>query len=222
MRRSGGFGSGVIQHNPGLAEEFALLLTASFFRFFLAAEGRKSNNVLVFEYAVTMMVGLCQSWNKRNKTEKKDISVHSTNNFERAEEVASIARLIRVANELSVQFLVASQSNTTGLFVVIVEQFFVSGIKILDVFVCHPVTQSTLYSVSPTVPSPSTSIVLNCASMKNLKAAGKSANDLPFADFSMPFLNSSLETSPSLLKSANSAISFHKLAMTSWFFLKVA
>merc|ERR1711963_191750 len=139
MRRSGGFGSGVIQHNPGLAEEFALLLTASFFRFFLAAEGRKSNNVLVFEYAVTMMVGLCQSWNKRNKTEKKDISVHSTNNFERAEEVASIARLIRVANELSVQFLVASQSNTTGLFVVIVEQFFVSGIKILDVFVCHPV-----------------------------------------------------------------------------------
>ena len=25
--------------------------------FFLAAEGRKSNNVLVFEYAVTMMVG---------------------------------------------------------------------------------------------------------------------------------------------------------------------
>ena len=45
--------------------------------------------------------------------------------------------------------------------------------------------------------SPSTSIVLNCASMKNLKAAGKSPNDLPFADFSMPFLNSSLETSPS-------------------------
>ena len=37
-------------------KEFALLLTASFV-FFLAAEGRKSNNVLVFEYAVTMMVG---------------------------------------------------------------------------------------------------------------------------------------------------------------------
>merc|ERR1719340_570804 len=45
---------------------------------------------------------------------------------------------------------------------------------------------------------------------------------LPLAATSMAFVNSSVEISPSLLKSAKSAISFHRLAMISWFFLNVA
>merc|ERR1712141_505991 len=86
------------------------------------------------------MVGLCQSWNKRNKTKKKDILVHFLfDDFKGAKEETGIARLIRIANELSVQFLVTFQSNTTGFLVIIVEQFFIGSIKLTNGLVGHSV-----------------------------------------------------------------------------------
>ena len=48
--------------------------------------------------------------------------------------------------------------------------------------------------------SPSTSMVLNWSWIKCLNAAGNSLNCFPFADFSTPFMNSSVETSPSYNK----------------------
>merc|ERR1719477_148245 len=68
--------------------------------------------------------------------------------------------------------------------------------------------------------SPSTSMVWKKPSMHCLKAPGNSAKALPVQLSLIAFLNSSVDTSPSLLKSANSAISFHRFAMISWFFLK--
>merc|ERR1711953_64372 len=70
--------------------------------------------------------------------------------------------------------------------------------------------------------SPSISMDLKTLVTKDLKAGGKSTYAFPTQLFWMAFANSSPLTSLSLLKSANSAISFHRLAMTSWFFLNVA
>jgi len=59
--------------------------------------------------------------------------------FKGAKEETGIARLIRIANELSVQFLVTFQSNTTGFLVIIVEQFFIGSIELPDGLVGHSV-----------------------------------------------------------------------------------
>merc|ERR1712088_901962 len=77
---------------------------------------------------------------QRNKTKKKDILVHFLfDDFKGAKEETGIARLIGIANELSVQFLVTFQSNTTGFLVFIVEQFFISSIELADGLVGHSV-----------------------------------------------------------------------------------
>merc|ERR1712088_674411 len=77
---------------------------------------------------------------QRNKTKKKDILVHFLfDDFKGAKEETGIARLIGIANELSVQFLVTFQSNTTGFLVIIVEQFFIGSIELPDGLVGHSV-----------------------------------------------------------------------------------
>merc|ERR1712088_167505 len=77
---------------------------------------------------------------QRNKTKKKDILVHFLfDDFKGAKEETGIARLIGIANELSVQFLVTFQSNTTGFLVIIVEQFFIGSIKLTNGLVGHSV-----------------------------------------------------------------------------------
>jgi len=58
---------------------------------------------------------------------------------EGAEEVDGGAAFIGVADELSVQLLVASEGDASSLLVVIVEQFFVGGIEFANALVGHPV-----------------------------------------------------------------------------------
>jgi len=58
---------------------------------------------------------------------------------EGAKEVDSGAAFIGVADELSIQLLVASEGDASSLLVVIVEQFFVSGIEFANALVGHPV-----------------------------------------------------------------------------------
>ena len=66
-------------------------------------------------------------------------------------------------------------------------------LKVNSLFLAHSVVED--FDLSP-----STSMVLNWSWIKCLNAAGNSLNCFPFADFSTPFMNSSVETSPSYKK----------------------
>merc|ERR1719284_282010 len=72
------------------------------------------------------------------------------------------------------------------------------------------------------LPSPSISMVLNIAPIKVFKQAGSPSKGFPIDVVLMALINSSVVTSPSLSKSAKSAISFHNFAMISEFALYLA
>jgi len=55
-----------------------------------------------------------------------------------SEEVASVALLIGVSDELGVQLLVTGQGDATGLLVLIVEELLVGSIQLADGLVGHP------------------------------------------------------------------------------------
>ena len=59
--------------------------------------------------------------------------------MQRSEEVAGVAVLIGVADELSVEFLVPLQGDPAGLLVVGRHQLLVGVVQLLDAFVRHPV-----------------------------------------------------------------------------------
>merc|ERR1712110_118690 len=76
---------------------------------------------------------------EQNKKEGHILVHFLGDDFKGAKKKTGIARLIGIANELSVQFLVTFQSNTTGFLVFIVEQFFISSIELADGLVGHSV-----------------------------------------------------------------------------------
>jgi len=76
---------------------------------------------------------------EQNKKEGHILVHFLGDDFKGAKKKTGIARLIGIANELSVQFLVTFQSNTTGFLVFIVEQFFVGSIELADGLVGHSV-----------------------------------------------------------------------------------
>merc|ERR1712008_505737 len=139
-----------------------------------------------------------------------------------AEQVDSWAFLVGVADELGVQFLVAGKSDTSNLLVFVVEQRVVGGIKVSDALVGHPVD-----AVNPEFGQTNGTVTVYVNRFESFvnecfKCCGQFSKWFVHTIFWTASANSFPSTSPSLLKSANSAISFHKLAMTSWFFLKVA
>jgi len=72
-----------------------------------------------------------------------------------SEEVACVAALIGVSDELSVQLLVTGQGDATGLLVLIVEELLVGSIQLSDGLVGHP-----LDAVCPVLVDPNSAVTV--------------------------------------------------------------
>jgi len=83
-----------------------------------------------------------------------------------SEEVASVALLIGVSDELGVQLLVTGQGDATGLLVLIVEELLVGSIQLADGLVGHP-----LDAVCPVL------VDSNGAVTVNINSSEKSVNE---------------------------------------------
>jgi len=83
-----------------------------------------------------------------------------------SEEVASVALLIGVADELSVQLLVTGKGDSTGLLVLIVEELLVGSIQLSNGLVGHP-----LDAVCPVL------VDSNSAVTVNINSSEKSVNE---------------------------------------------